>query len=416
MKEAREYDIQALVEKYGSPLFVASAEAIKNNLETFRREFSSRYPRVVVSYSYKVNSIPGILEVIHRDGTWAEAASGFEYEIARKLGVPGTSIVFNGPFKKKAELEKALAEGAIINVDNHDELKALEGITAESGRRINVGIRINTDVGIDQLPDRFGFNIESGEAARVLKECSEKKLLNVMGIHVHLTSYIIETGGEGGTPARDIKLIWPKAAAAYQRAARNIVSLAKEARLLYGTEMEYIDMGGGFPSVDSLSPYVEAIAGPILSGFKESELPLLILEPGRAIVSNAVDLISTVVSSKDMPGGERAVVIDAGVNLLPTSFWRYQTVECADDPRGEFRKTTVYGPLCLQTDIICRTDLPELTPGDRLVIKNVGAYNIPQSGAFIFPRPPVVLIEDGGTKIIRRAETIDDIDYFENRT
>lgn len=406
MKKSPGYDANALAEKYGSPLFVASAETITGNLETLRREFSSRYPKVGVSYSYKVNSIPGILEVIHRDGTWAEVASGFEYGLARKLGVPGSSIVFNGPYKTRGEMETALDQGALVNVDNRDEVETLKRIAAERNKDVTVGIRISTDVGINQLPDRFGFNLESGEAELAAAECAAA-CIKIAGLHIHLTSYIIRPGGGEGSPARDIELIWPKNPEAYRKAAENLTRLAGDLQARHGIRIEYIDMGGGFPSVDALSPYVEAVTTPLLHGFKGNDLPLLILEPGRAIVSDAVDLVSTVVASKEIPGGRRAVVIDAGVNLLPTSFWRYQAVECAGEPRGDLKETIVYGPLCLQTDIITRTNLPTLSPGDRLVIKNVGAYNIPQSGTFIFPRPPIVLIENGETRVIRERETIE---------
>ena len=406
MRKAPGYDAAALAERYGSPLFLASAETITGNLETLRREFSSRYPKVAVSYSYKVNSIPGILEVIHRDGTWAEVASGFEYELARRLGVPGASIVFNGPYKTRGELERALDEGALVNVDNRDELETLKRIAAEGGRDVAAGIRVSTDVGINQLPDRFGFNLESGEAEAAARECVDAGI-RVAGLHIHLTSYIIRPGGGEGSPAHDIELIWPKDPEAYRRAAENLARLAKDLEARHGIRVEYLDMGGGFPSVGALGPYVEAVTGPLLSGFKGDDLPLLILEPGRAVVSDAIDLVATVVSSKEIPGGRRAVVIDAGVNLLPTSFWRHQTVELIGNPEGEPKETIVYGPLCLQTDIITRASLPPLGPGDRLVVKNVGAYNIPQSGTFIFPRPPVVLIENGEPRVIRERETVE---------
>ena len=406
MRKAPGYDAAALVEKFGSPLFAASAETITYNLETLRREFSSSYPKVAVSYSYKVNSIPGILEVIHRDGTWAEVASGFEYELARRLGVSGTSIVFNGPYKTREELERALDEGALVNVDNRDELETLKLIAAEGGRDVAAGIRVSTDVGINQLPDRFGFNLESGEAEAAARECADAGI-RVAGLHIHLTSYIIRPGGGEGSPAHDIELIWPKDPEAYRRAAENLARLAKDLEMRHGIKIEYIDMGGGFPSVGALGPYVEAVTGPLLAGFEGGEPPLLILEPGRAVVSDAIDLVATVVSSKDLPDGRRAVVIDAGVNLLPTSFWRHQTVELIGNPEGEPKETIVYGPLCLQTDIITRASLPPLGPGDRLVVKNVGAYNIPQSGTFIFPRPLVILIENGETRVVRERETVE---------
>ncbi|HML94205.1 MAG TPA: alanine racemase [Thermodesulfobacteriota bacterium] len=406
MKKVPVYDADALVEEYGSPLFVASAEAITANLEALRREFSSRYPRLAVSYSYKVGSIPGILEVVHRDGTWAEVASGFEYELARRLGVPGTSIVFNGPYKTREELERALDEGALVNVDNRDELETLKHIAAARGGGIAAGIRVSTDVGINQLPDRFGFNFESGEAEKAALECAAAGI-RVAGLHIHLTSYIIRPGGEEGSPARDIELIWPKNPDAYRRAAENLARLAKDLESRHGIKIEYIDMGGGFPSVGALGPYVDAVTAPLLAGFEDSEPPLLILEPGRAVVGDAVDLIATVVSSKDLSGGGRAVVIDAGVNLLPTSFWRHQTVELPGNPEGEPKETIVYGPLCLQTDIVTRAALPPLAPGDRIVIRNVGAYNIPQSGTFIFPRPPIILLDNGAARVVRERETVE---------
>jgi len=404
--------INEFAEKYGSPLFVVSANSIKSNLETFKAEFSDKYPKVVVAYSYKVNYLPGILEVIHKQGAWAEVASGFEYQIARKMHVPGKSIVFNGPYKKKEELQKAIDEGALINVDHFDEINQLEEIAFALGKIINIGLRLNMEVGIDQLPDRFGFNIDSGEGAQIVKRCSEKELLNICGLHVHLTSYIVEKETEDNIPAKGIKLIWPKDHEAYRKAAEKMVHFAKEIKEKFGVTIEYLDMGGGFPTVDVISPYVGAIVEPIIQGFNNSDLPVLILEPGRAIVSDAADLITTVVSAKDFPSGQRAVVVDAGINLLPTSYWKFQDIEClknSDTSLQQTHQTIVYGPLCLQTDIIAKTKLPQLSAGDRLLIKNVGAYNIAQSSTFIYPRPTVLLIDGKDIRIIKKREGIEDL-------
>lgn len=409
MTNLSEVEINALAEKYSSPLFVVSADSIKNNLQTFKAGFSDKYPKVVIAYSYKVNYLPGILDVIHKQGAWAEVASGFEYDIARKLNVPGNSIVFNGPYKKKEELEKAINEGALINVDHLDEIRQLEKIASALGKTINIGIRLNMEVGIDQLPDRFGFNFDSPEAAHVVKRCSEKGLLNITGLHVHLTSYIMEKESEENIPAKGIKLIWPKDHEAYRKAAQKTVHFAKEIREKFGVNIEYLDMGGGFPTVDALSPYVDAIVGPIVQGFNMNDLPLLILEPGRAIVSDAAHLITTVVAAKYFPSGQRAVVIDAGINLLPTSFWKFQDIECLKRSDEVYEETIVYGPLCLQIDIVSNTELPPLSPGDRLLVKNVGAYNIPQSSTFIYPQPAVLLIDGKDISIIKRREEIKDL-------
>jgi len=409
MTNISDTQINVFAEKYGSPLFVVSADSIKKNLKIFQAAFSNNYPKVVIAYSYKVNYLPGILYVIHKQGSWAEVASGFEYGIARKIGVPGESIVFNGPYKTKEELGKAIAEGALINVDHFDEIEQLEEIASLVGKTIDIGIRLNMEVGIDQLPDRFGFNLDSGEAEQVVVRCSEKGSLNISGLHVHLTSYIVEAESEDNIPAKGIKLIWPKDHEAYRKAAEKIVRFANEIREKFGVNIEYLDMGGGFPTVDAISPYVDAIVGSIVQGFNKNDLPLLILEPGRAIVSDAVHLITTVVAAKEFPNGQRAVVVDAGINLLPTSYWKFQDIECLRNSDSAFEETIVYGPLCLQTDIISKTELPELSAGDRLLVKNVGAYNIPQSSTFIYPRPTVLLIDGKDIRIIRKREEIKDL-------
>ncbi len=69
----------------------------------------------------------------------------------------------------------------------------------------------------------------------------------------------------------------------------------------------------------------------------------------------------------------------------------------------------MYGPLCLQTDIVSITELPPLSAGDRLLVKNVGAYNIPQSSTFIYPQPAVLLIDGKDISIIKQRGGIKDL-------
>ncbi|HVY55449.1 MAG TPA: diaminopimelate decarboxylase, partial [Thermodesulfobacteriota bacterium] len=125
------FHVNELAREFGSPLFVASATAIIRNCRGFGAAFSAAYPNVAAAYSYKVNSVPALLGIIHGEGLWAEAASGFEYALARRMGVPGSSIVLNGPYKTKEELKEALKDGAIINADHFDELDILEEIARE---------------------------------------------------------------------------------------------------------------------------------------------------------------------------------------------------------------------------------------------------------------------------------------------
>ena len=405
--------IENLVNEYGSPLFVVSGEVLKHNIQEFKNIFSLKYPNVEVAYAYKANYLSEVLNIIHESGAWAEVASGFEYEIAKRLGLEGSSIVYNGPGKTKDNLLKAINEGALINADNIDEIKLLTEIAGERNKSIDIGIRINVDVGINQVVDRFGFNLEKGEAFEAIKLCKESGLLNPVCLHLHLTSYIVEPDtNEEYIPAQNIKLIWPKSADMYELASRKISELAKEINSKLGIEIKYLDVGGGFPSIDNLDLYAEKTVKPLLSAFKD-KFPTLILEPGRAIVKNAVCLITTVLSTKTLQNGQRAVTVDAGINVLPTSFWSMQDVKALKGNGSDLKDTIIYGPLCLQTDIIANKPMPEFKPGDRMIIENTGAYNIPQSSSFIYPRPQIVMIEKNSAKLIRREETIEDISRLE---
>jgi len=413
MKNMTTSSIEKLAEEYGSPLFVVSGDILKNNVKRFKDIFEDNYPKVEVAYAYKANYLSEVLKIIHKEGAWAEVASDFEYDIARKAGVKGESIVYNGPGKRIDSLIKAINEDALINADNYDELRILTNIGKEQNEVIDIGIRINVDVGINQVVDRFGFNLENGEALEAVKYCKDSSVLNPVCLHIHLTSYIVEPNSKSEyIPSQNIKLIWPKSADMYEIASKKICELAKKINSKFGIEIKHLDLGGGFPSIDNLDLYAEKTVKPLLSTFKD-KLPTLILEPGRAIVKNAVSLIVTVLSTKTLQNGQKAITVDAGINVLPTSFWSMQDVNPLKRNGNDLKDTIIYGPLCLQTDILANKPMPEFKPGDRLVIENIGAYNIPQSSSFIYPRPQIVMIDKNSVKLIRREETIEDITNLE---
>jgi diaminopimelate decarboxylase len=140
-----------------------------------------------------------------------------------------------------------------------------------------------------------------------------------------------------------------------------------------------------------------------------------VLETGRALVDEAGTLISSVVATKRQPDGRRGLVVDAGVNLLFTSFWYKHDVAAAQETPGVPEPTVIYGPLCMNIDVMRDSvNLPPLGVGDRLLFRNVGAYNVTQWMQFIAMRPAVVMIStDGQVGVIRRAEQLDDLASLE---
>ncbi len=399
--------VRDLIERFGSPVFVFSEHALRRRYREAHRAFSLRYPKVQFAWSYKTNYLDAVCRILHQEGAWAEVVSEMEYEMARRLGIPGEHILFNGPYKPVPALRQAVEEGAHIHIDHYEELYALEGIARELGRVVPVSIRVNMDTGIHPRWDRFGFNYDNGEALDAIRRIMSGGHLVLDGLHAHIGTFILEP-------------------AAYGRAAEKLADLALTTRREYGVAVERIDVGGGFasratlhaqyaPGADASPPiddYAEAVTRALLgAGFPPDELPTLMLETGRAIVDEAGFALTRVVGHKRLANGTRAIIVDAGVNVLFTSFWYRHDVLPVVDRGGMLEETVVYGPLCMNIDVVRPSVmLPPLEAGDALVIRPVGAYNVTQSMSFIRLRPPVVLLgEDGSIDVIREAETLDDV-------
>ena len=141
--------------------------------------------------------------------------------------------------------------------------------------------------------------------------------------------------------------------------------------------------------------------------------PTLILEPGRAIIASPCFLVCTVISKKEILNQGTAVVVDAGVNILPTPYWYNDNVQSPKEREEEVENlhpVRIYGPLCMQIDVLRdRVLLPELEVGSPLLFSNVGAYCLTQSMQFIQTRPPVVLLGPNGPELIRRKEKWKDV-------
>lgn len=405
--EIENIPVTSLLEEYGSPLFVISESTIREKYQEALQAFKSRYPRVQFAWSYKTNYLDAVCRIFHDEGSWAEVVSGFEYKKAKTNGMPGKQIIFNGPEKSREDLEMAVKEGAYIHLDHFDELFMLNEVVNELGMKAKVAIRVNMDTGIFPKWDRFGFNYENDEAWQALKKISENDKLEIVGLHTHIGTYVMSTQ-------------------AYGMAAKKLSALALRLQNELGKKIKYIDMGGGFTSMNTLkgayhsaadtnpgfNDYADAITFAIKSsGLPQNELPVLILETGRALIDDAGYILGKVLATKRLTDGRRATVLDFGVNLLFTSFWYDLEVHPACEVSEDSEETTLYGPLCMNIDVIRQNlSFPLLKKGDPVVVPRVGAYNMTQWMQFITYRPNVVLIDaEGKTHIIRRKEELENL-------
>ena len=398
-------DLKELTKKYGSPLFVVDEKKIIYRYNQMKDKFSALYPKTEIAYAYKANYLLEICILINKQGGLAEVISGFEYQIAKSLGIEGKKIIVNGPYKPREELIPLMADGCIINVDNLEELARINDIAMKQDKKVDIGIRVNANIG--KLPwYKFGFNVESKEAFNTAETIKSKFTnINLKGIHIHIGTNITQP---------DL----------YRKAVLVVLDLTKKIKDELGIKIDYINMGGGYPTkgacpanhdleswnVPDIEEYAEAICRPLNDFYKDDdEKPRLILEPGRYLVDEAVSLVTSVTSVKSI-FGIRSVFVDAGVNILPSAHYRKHRIDTITRVK-EKELTDIYGSLCMNADLLeSGIVLPKVEVGDMLRFHNAGAYELSHSIQFSRLRPAVVSIkEDGMIVLARRKETVEDI-------
>lgn len=403
--------VNRMMADYGSPLFVISERTIRQTYQNTVRAFKTRYSKVQFAWSYKTNYINAVCKVFHQEGSWAEVVSGFEYQKAIGNGVPGNKIIFNGPEKTNEELTLAINNDSLIHIDHFEEMYQLIDLSEQLNKKPRVAIRVNMDTGIYPMWDRFGFNYENGQAWSALNKIVASGKLQLTGIHCHIGTFMLSTE-------------------AYAIAVRKLGDLAYNCKTQLNTVIQYLDLGGGLPSANTLrgaylpgadtmpsvDEFAEAITNALMNiGFAAQELPLLILETGRALIDDAGYLLGSVLANKRLSDGRRATILDFGVNILFTSFWYEHKISPAQTFTHHTEDMVLYGPLCMNIDVVRQSvNLPLLNRGDKVVVHKVGAYNMTQWMQFIQMRPNVIMIDEkGNTHLIREAETLAYIEQVE---
>ncbi|MEM1335341.1 MAG: pyridoxal-dependent decarboxylase, partial [Actinomycetota bacterium] len=138
--------------------------------------------------------------------------------------------------------------------------------------------------------------------------------------------------------------------------------------------------------------------------------PRIVIEPGRAMTANTQMLLTTVLDVK-RDGSITHAVLDAGINVAEPVQSEYHQLFSVTAPTAAATESyRLAGPICTPADVLYNNwRLPELRPGHVLAIMDAGAYFVPFSTSFSFPRPGIVM-QDGGVVVpLRAAETMDDL-------
>ncbi|VVC77221.1 Diaminopimelate decarboxylase [Aquicella siphonis] len=381
-------------ERFGTPLFIMDEAGVLQRFDSLRQAVQTRYPHSIVSVSYKTNCLKGLLARLHQAGAHAEVVSGLEYAIADEIRLPGQRIIFNGPMKTREEIEKAIKDQAIINCDHDDEIELIAAVAQRMAKTVSIGLRIYFS-DTQSSWNRFGFQVDKELAQAETRSLVDKILkspyLKLGGVHMHI-----------GTNIRDLRQ--------FRQMGQCLGLFASALKSIYQIELEWIDVGGGLAGISPLradshnrhlplpdaEAYANAVIAPLLPYLHgASQPPLLIFEPGRTLFEAYGALLTRVVGRRHQKDSLPAVILDAGINTLSTSYRYDFPIRCFADTKSA-RLTQLWGPTCNQADQLhTPLALPELSVNDLLMFYGVGSYCMAFSYSFIRFRPGVILWRGG---------------------
>ncbi len=405
-------DATDLAEQYGTPLYVLDEATLRSRCRQFAQAFGDRYPNSKAVYASKAYINPALARIFAEEGLGLDVVSGGELAVAQAGDVPLEHVYFHGNNKTPAELEEAVSAGiGRVVVDSFHELDLLERICADVGKTQDILVRVSpgidphthayTTTGI--IDSKFGFSIQTGDAERAILQAISARHLNLRGLHFHLGSPIFE--------------LEP-----YQAATDLVLRFASGLRE-HGLELQEFSPGGGFAIAytredypPSASDYAEAIVGTLNATCNELglESPNLVIEPGRSIIGPAGVALYRIGAIKDIPGIRTYVSVDGGMgdNIRPALYQASYEVLSANRPTAEPDTTvTIAGKYCESGDVLASDImLPAPSAGDVIAIPAAGAYCPSMASNYnLNPRPPIVLVNDGESRLIRRRESYADM-------
>lgn len=413
----RGLDLVEMVEHFGSPLHVVDGQALDRNADAALVAVDDESP-VDVYYSYKTNPVPGVLARLHGRGIGAEVISAYELWLALRLGVEGDRIIYNGPAKSDDSLVDAVRAGVLVNANSDHDVRRITRAAAEVGLPARLGLRVSLP---SMWGGQFGFDPSAGGVERVVEAASTDPLIDLVGLHFHrgmvirtaadLGSYVgdvlayvgwlddetgwtpdvLDVGGSLSTPTVDVI---PRVQYRLNRA--------------FGSDLLPPDPTEAVGLADAATMVRDAVSQHFVA--RDRPIPRIVLEPGRAITGNTQLLLTTVVDVK-RDGPLPHAVLDAGINIAETVQDEYHQLFSATAPTGPIdRSYRLAGPICTPADVLYNHwRLPRLEPGHVLAIMDAGAYFVPFSTSFSFPRPAIVLQDGEDVTPLRAAEDFEDL-------
>jgi diaminopimelate decarboxylase len=395
---------------HGPSFYLLDAPRFQDNFLRLTNAFRAHYPHTTIAYSYKTNYIPRYCELVSQLGGYAEVVSSMEMMLALKLGVPAAKVFFNGPYKEHEHVLSLLQAGGTVNVDSWEELQRIaRSADQHSGEPFQLGMRCNFEVD-DGVLSRFGFDTAGQEFLDAVALVDAHPKLKLAGLHCHFATRSLDC--------------WNK------RTKGMIEVIDQHFRRRIG-DLTHVSLGGGmyghmpddlkaqFPvTIPEYGDYATAAALPFARYLDEvgcSHRPTLIIEPGTALVADAMKYVCQVNSIKQVRGRTVVSLTGSSYNINPNPNRKNVPIECFPAPAAHERTAMLGayfgGYTCIEGDYLYKEFSGSLAVGDFIAFDDVGSYSVVMKPPFILPNVAIVEpLGDGMShKLIKRRETFDDI-------
>jgi diaminopimelate decarboxylase len=407
-----------LAAEFGTPLYVMDEMDVRARATSIRTAFETAFAGVgssaAVYYAGKAFLCTTVARWVVEEALHIDVASGGELAVARAAGVDPALLGFHGNNKSLAEIDLAVGLGvgaivldSVVEIDRVSEAAERHGRVQPVRLRINSGVHASTHEYLATAREDQKFGIPLADAVAAVGLIRSHPSLRFLGLHSHIGSQIFESAG-------------------FAEAARRL--LLVHAELLAGGEVPELNLGGGFgiayTSADDVTP-IEEIAvdfARVVSSVCAAlgiPVPLVAIEPGRAIVGPSTVTLYEVGTIKDVvvDGADirKYVSVDGGMsdNVRPALYGADYTVRLANRASdADPALVRIAGKHCESGDIVVHADyLPgDVTPGDLVAVPATGAYCWALASNYNYlGRPAVVAVRDGVARLIVRRETEADL-------
>ena len=409
--------IEEIVKDYPTPFHIYDEKGIRENAKAVKEAFSWN-PGFKEYFAVKATPNPCLMQILKEYGCGYDCSSMTELMLSAAIGATGEDIMFSSNETPAEEYAYAAKLGAIINLDDITHIDYLETVLGKLPEtiscRYNPGGVFTMSNGIMDNPgdSKYGFTQEQMfEGFRILKEKGVKNF----GIHEFLASNTVTNEY-------------------YPTLAGQLFEMAVRLKEETGAAIKFINLSGGVGI-----PYqpgqagndIYAIGEGVRKVYEEVLVPAgmgdvaIYTEMGRFMMGPYGALVTKAIHEKHTY--KEYIGVDAcAVNLMrPAMYGAYHHITVLGKEQEPCDcKYDIVGSLCENNDkFAVDRMLPEIDKGDYLFIHDTGAHGFSMGYNYNgkLKSAELLLREDGGVDLIRRAEkpedyfaTFDGLDIYKN--